>query len=257
MNNGHSYVVKYKDMVLKAHPLRAEEVPEIFDFMSAVKFNDENYKALLGVGCESQFRKKGALVETSESLLWDAVKHPERYTSMGIWNEDGTPESFIIAENEDFEKMISKNNLFFKEGFEDKWDELCSAKMNHTLMYKGDMRVKPKSKVGKCFFIMFYLFLKDAIDKGFRFATSEVFDIIGYCENDIWHDIDVYNEISFRAQVKGIKATYIADGPAKEKEIGKDIKIKYYSKILRYDFLASYKYIEKGIKFLNLTITEE
>lgn len=256
MNNGHSYLIKYKDMVFKAHPLKAEEVPAIFDFMSAVKFSDENYKELLGLGCESQFRKKGALIETSESMLWDAVNHPEKYTSIGIWNEDGTPEAFIIAEHEDFEEMISKNNLFFKEGFEDKWDELYSAKMNRILMYKGDMRVNPKTKVGRCFFVIFYLFLKDAIDKGFKFVATEIFNIIGYCENDIWYDIDVLNERSFRAQ-KGIKATYIADGPAKEKEIGKDIKIKYYSKILVYDFFVSCKYAEESIKFLNLTITEE
>ena len=257
MNNGHSYVIKYKDMVLKAHPLRAEEVPAILDFMSAVTFNAENYKELLGIGCESQFRKKGALVETSENLLIDAIKNPERYSSMGIWNENGTPEAFIIGENEDFENMISKNNLIFKEKFEEKWDELYSAKINNTLIYKGDMRVKPKSKIRKCFFIMYYLFLKDVIDKGFRYAASEVFDIIGYCEDDIWHDIDVYNERSFNAQVRGIKATYIADGSVKEKEIGEKLKIRYYPKILRYDFIASYNYIEEGIKYMNLTIIEE
>lgn len=257
MNNGHSYVVKYRDMILKAHPLRPEEVPAIYDFMSAVTFSEENYKELLGIGCEAKFKTKGALLETSEELFLNAVKHPESYTSMGIWNEDGKPEAFIIAENEDFEDMISKEYLFFKEGCEDNWDELYSAKMNHTLICKGDMRVDPESKVSRCYFIMFYLFLKDALDKGFKYATSEVFNIVGYCENDVWHDVDVYNERSFRSQVKGMKTTYIADGPLKEIEIGKELKIKYYPKIIRYDFSYSYQYLERGIKYLNLTIEEE
>lgn len=56
MNNNNSYVVKYKDIVLKVHPLRTEEVNSIFDFMSEVIINGDNYKEYLGIGCESLFK---------------------------------------------------------------------------------------------------------------------------------------------------------------------------------------------------------
>ncbi len=257
MNNGHSYLIKQKDRVFKAHPLRTEEVPAILEFMSAVKFNAENYKELLGIGCESQFRKQGALLETSESFLLDAANHPEKYTSIGIWNEEGEPEAFNIVENEDIENMISPQGLIAREGFEIECEELYSAKLAHTLSYRGDMRVKPNSKVKKCFFVLFYLLMKDLVDKGLKYCASEVFNITGYYENNEWHDIDVYNERSFKAQVKGTNAKYIADSPLKEMELSNGIRIRYYSKILKYDFCAYYQLIENEIKPLNLVIEEE
>jgi len=257
MNSGHSYVIQYKDKVIKAHPLRKEEVRKIYDFMKEVTIDSENYKEYLGIGCESLFKKKGALIETSEEMLYDAVNRPEMYSSMGIWNEDGTPEAFIIAENEDFDDLISQKNLKMKEGFEDKFQELYKAKLNKTLMYKGDMRVRPKSDIRKCFFIMFYFLLKDMVDNGYRVGASEVFNITAYNDGNEWIDIDVYNERSFKAQVRGIKAEYIADGLTKEKEIGNCVKIRYYSKIIGYDIVSSLKYVEDGIKSLNLTYREE
>lgn len=190
-------------------------------------------------------------------MLFDAVKYPEKYLSMGIWNEDGTPEAFIIAENEDFDNLISEKNLKLNEGFEETLGELCAAKQNFTLMYKGDMRVRAKSKVRKCFFIMYYLFLKELVDNGYKLGASEVFNITAYNDDNEWHEIDIYNERSFKSQVRGIKAHYFADGLPKEKEIGNGVKIRYYSKIVKYDILSSLQYVEEGIKSLNLTVVEE
>lgn len=214
MNN--SYIIKYKDEELKAHPLRADEVDRVFDFLQQVSFTRENYKSLLGLEGESIFRKKGALVETTKELLIDAVEHPELYLSIGIWNPEGEPEAFIICEAEDNENMLSsKNDFIFKEGFEDTWDTWIKLKEEHAISYKGDMAVNTKSRFRKLYFIMYYLLAAEMKERDFKIGVSEVFYITEFFDGAVWHDINIYNERSFKAQIRGTKAKYVADGMLK------------------------------------------
>lgn len=253
-----SFIIKYKDEELKAHSLRADEIDKISDFLSTVSFSKENYRSLLGLDGEAVFRKKGGLIETSRELLVDVVENPDKYISVGIWNADGEPEAFIVCEAKDNENMLSsKDDFIFNEGYDDVWETWIKHKENYTIAYKGDMAVNTKSRFRKLYFIMFYMLTNDLLERGITKGISEVFHITGFFDGECWKDMDLYNERSFKAQIRGTKAKYAAYGKTKEKNLFDNLKLRYYAKYLEYDIKITHENTKSAISSLNLTFIEE
>ena len=257
-NRINIYTAKYQDRCLTARPLVIEDISKIYALSQSVTINSENYRRILGIGCEADFRKTGALLETSKDELMEAVLHPESYISFGVWESDDKPVAFLVAQTEDVDNLLSsKDDFSFLKGYEDRWEKWQNNKREHRNLYKGDIAVRADSDFPKLFFVLYYTALREAIDKGYTNVITEVFSIAEYYENSAWHKLDIYNERSFNAQVFGGKSEYVADGMIKEKSISESVKLRYYAKILDYDLVKTVSAAEKVIKDYGITIEEK
>lgn len=254
-NGMNNYTVEYQDRCLTARSLIIEDITKIYALSKSVTINSENYRRILGIGCEADFRKTGALLETSKDELMEAVLHPESYISFGIWESDDEPVAFLVAQTEDIDNLLSsKEDFSFLKGYEDRWERWQHNKQEHRNLYKGGLAVRADSDFPKLFFVLYYIALSEALDMGYTNVITEVFSITEYYENSAWHKLDIYNERSFNAQVFGGKSEYVADGMIKEKNISESVKLHYYAKILDYDLVKTVSAAKKVIKDYGITI---
>lgn len=242
---------------ITARPFCEEDFDSIIRFAKSITMNENNYETYLGIGHEAQFPKTGALLETCESELREIMEDHSKFFSLALWTKENEVLGLLTLQLEDVDGLLENRNDFnFKEGLEHKWQDWLEDKVQGTLAYKGDLAIKQLKSKEHIQKILLYVMMKELTARHIKGVITEVFHITECHDKNGIHKLDVYNKRSLLAQVHGSGARYICDSSSKTKDITKEISVKYFAKILEYDFEELFPKSVKDMEILNIGIKE-
>lgn len=244
----YKYEISCKEYALIGKPVTEDEIDKVVQFAKEKTISEYNYKMMFGLEGDAGFPKMGALIETSEEDVYAVVNHPEQYFSVGLWNEQKQLLAFLFIQLEDLDGfLVQRENIRFRKGQEGKWNQWMKYIEGGQMAFKGDLAINSLLGYSKLFLILYYISIQELLKRGKKMCVTEVFHVLSCIDQEGVHDINLFNEQSFLAQVMGGGAEYVGDTKNIRKKIGKQVEVLYYAKLLEYKFPLLFQLCQREI----------